>query len=174
MRLGIPITGAIFGLITATLQLPLPAHAIEKAHIQARASASQPVEFDVYLPLQHEADLDALITSQQNPSSPSYRHWLTPEEFHSRFAPSAAQVNKIKRELNAKGLRVTEIHTHSLHVVGNVEAVENAFATQIANATFANGKRTLAATRPITLSPRWSLPAQGSWVCPAPSTCIRA
>lgn len=153
MRFGIPITGAIIGLITATLQLPLPAHAIEKAHIQARASASQTVEFDVYLPIQHEADLDALITNQQNPSSPSYRHWLTPEEFHARFAPSAAQVNKIKRELNAKGLKVTEIHTHSLHVVGNVEAVESAFATQIANATFANGKRTLAATRPITLSP---------------------
>ena len=88
MRLGIPITGAIFGLITATLQLPIPAHAIEKAHIQARASASQSVEFDVYLPVQHEADLDALIASQQDSSSPNYHRWLTPAEFHSRFAPS--------------------------------------------------------------------------------------
>jgi subtilase family serine protease len=153
MRLGIPITGAVFGLITATLQLPLPAHAIEKAHIQARASASQPVEFDVYLPIQHEADLDALIVSQQNPSSPNYRHWLTPQEFHSRFAPSDAQVDKIRQELSLKGLDVTEVHTHSLHVVGSVGAVENAFATTIANATFSSGRKTLAATRPITLSP---------------------
>src|SRR5664279_755351 len=153
MRLGISITSTIFGVIAATLQLPLPANAIEKAHIQARASASQPVEFDVYLPVQHEADLDALIASQQNPSSPNYHHWLTPDEFHTRFAPSNAQVSKSKQELNAQGLKVTEIHTHSLHVMGSVGAVENAFATQIANATFTSGKRTLAATRPITLSP---------------------
>jgi subtilase family serine protease len=153
MKFGMPITGAIVSLITATLQLPLPANAIEKAQIKARASASQPVEFDIYLPIQHEADLDALIADQQNPSSTNYRHWLTPQQFHDRFAPSEAQVSKIKQELSVKGLDVTEVHTHSLHVVGSVGAVENAFATQIANATFSSGKTTLAATRPITLSP---------------------
>lgn len=157
MKLGIPITGAIFGVIAATFQLPLPAYAIERAHIQARASASQPVEFDVYLPIQHEAVLDALIASQQNPSSPNYRHWLSPDEFHTRFAPSDVQVNKIKRELSVKGLQVTEVHTHSLHVVGSVGAVEHTFSTRIANATFANGRKTLAATRPITLSPTLAL-----------------
>lgn len=168
MRLGIPITGAIFGLITATLQLPVPANAIEKAHIQARASASQNVEFDVYLPIQHEADLDALIASQQDSSSPNYRKWLTPAEFHSRFAPSNAQVNRIKQELNARGLRVTEIHTHSLHVMGSVGSVENAFATQISNATFANNKRTLVATRPMKLSP--TLVAAGARIVGLSST----
>src|SRR5450755_3136120 len=32
-----------------------------------------------------QADLDQLLADQQNPASPAYHHWLTPEEYAQRF-----------------------------------------------------------------------------------------
>src|SRR5215471_17926403 len=37
-----------------------------------------------------QADLDRLLADQQNPSSPRFHQWLTPEEFGERFGLSAA------------------------------------------------------------------------------------
>src|SRR5260370_2501823 len=42
-----------------------------------------------------EADLSQLLTAQQDPSSPSYHRWLTPEEFADRFGASQDDIDKI-------------------------------------------------------------------------------
>src|SRR3954469_24198866 len=34
---------------------------------------------------EQQADLDRLLTAQQDPSSPDYHRWLTPEQFAERF-----------------------------------------------------------------------------------------
>ena len=38
------------------------------------------------------ADLNQLLVRQQDPASPNYHQWLTPEEFGSRFGASAADL----------------------------------------------------------------------------------
>ena len=42
-----------------------------------------------------QAELEQLLADRQNPSSPRYRQWLTPEEFGNRFGLSPADHSKV-------------------------------------------------------------------------------
>jgi uncharacterized protein (TIGR03437 family) len=53
-------------------------------------------------------DLDQLLAGQQNPSSPLFHQWLTPEEFGSRFGLSPADHSKVVAWLTAEGFDVTD------------------------------------------------------------------
>jgi len=53
-----------------------------------------------------QAELDRLLTDQQNPSSPQFHKWLTPEEFGNRFGVSAGDQSKVVAWLNSEGLTV--------------------------------------------------------------------
>ncbi|MGA2268739.1 MAG: protease pro-enzyme activation domain-containing protein [Bryobacteraceae bacterium] len=55
-----------------------------------------------------QADLDQLLADQQNPSSPLFRRWLTPEEFGNRFGLSASDHSKVVAWLASEGLTVNE------------------------------------------------------------------
>ena len=67
-------------------------------------AAAQPVPVDVVLAPSDPSGLAALVAAVQDPSSPSYHHWLTPAQFAARFAPSAAQVRSVTSWLAARGL----------------------------------------------------------------------
>src|SRR5580693_3348255 len=43
-----------------------------------------------------QADLEALIAAQQNPSSPQYHQWLTPAQFGARFGMAQSDLNKVQ------------------------------------------------------------------------------
>jgi len=43
---------------------------------------------------EQQAALDRLLTDQQNPSSPQFHNWLTPEEFGNRFGVSAGDQSR--------------------------------------------------------------------------------
>ena len=45
---------------------------------QSAPAATQAVQFEVFLPLRHQAELDALLLQLHDQNSPLYRHWLTP------------------------------------------------------------------------------------------------
>src|SRR5262249_19668671 len=53
-----------------------------------RLPAAQQMRFDVVLPLRHGPELDNFLQELYEPSSPSYRHFLTSKEFMQRFGPS--------------------------------------------------------------------------------------
>jgi len=55
-----------------------------------------------------QSELDELLAGQQNPSSPLYRHWLTPEEFGKRFGLSPADRSKVVAWLTSEGFAVNE------------------------------------------------------------------
>jgi subtilase family serine protease len=44
---------------------------------------------------QQQADLNSLLEQQQDPSSPNYHNWLTPEQYADRFGATAANVASI-------------------------------------------------------------------------------
>ena len=56
-----------------------------------------------------EADLSALLQEQQDPSSPNYHVWLTPEEFGDRFGLSVADSNTVVTWLQSQGFAVDEV-----------------------------------------------------------------
>ena len=58
---------------------------------------------------EQQAALDQLLADQQNPKSPRYRQWLTPEQFAERFGAAQADVEKVAEWLRASGFNVSHV-----------------------------------------------------------------
>ncbi|MGA2277679.1 MAG: protease pro-enzyme activation domain-containing protein, partial [Terracidiphilus sp.] len=58
---------------------------------------------------EQEADLDALIAAQQDPASPLYHQWLTPDQFAARFGMADADLNTVKSWLTAQGFSIDSV-----------------------------------------------------------------
>ena len=54
-----------------------------------------------------QAALEQLLQEQQDPASPNYHNWLTPEQYAERFGASAADIEKIAAWLRSEGFTVT-------------------------------------------------------------------
>jgi subtilase family serine protease len=80
-----------------------------------------------------QADLDQLLLAQQNPRSPRFHQWLTPEQFADRFGASRTDVAQIQRWLQAQGftLDYTARSRTYLSFSGTAHQVQIAFHTEI-------------------------------------------
>ena len=87
----------------------------------------------VGLDLRNREELESLLADIQNPASPRYRRFLTPEEFSSRYAPSADTEQRVVDYLQANGLGVTRRFSNHLVVaaVGSVAALNRAFGVEL-------------------------------------------
>lgn len=77
--------------------------------------------------------LDALVAAQQNPASPQYQHWLTPDEFGAQFGASEADLAKVRTWLTDEGFTVGEVarSRDRISFSGTAAQVEAAFGTEI-------------------------------------------
>jgi subtilase family serine protease len=77
--------------------------------------------------------LEELIRAQQDPSSPYYHQWLTPETFGERFGVSQNDLAQIVSWLEMQGMKVDEIPSSRRSIVfsGTAGQVETAFHTQM-------------------------------------------
>src|SRR5450759_422793 len=50
-----------------------------------------------------QAELERLLADQQDPASPSFHHWLTPEEFGANFGPQHEDIAAITSCLTSQG-----------------------------------------------------------------------
>ena len=80
-----------------------------------------------------QAELDNLLTEQQDPTSPNFQRWLTPEEFGKRFGPTDEDINVITQWLVSQGFVVEEVAKGRtwINFSGTAANVEQAFQTQI-------------------------------------------
>jgi uncharacterized protein (TIGR03437 family) len=80
-----------------------------------------------------QADLDQLLQDQQNPSSPSYHHWLSPEEYGAHFGVNDADLAQATTWLQSHGLTVTGTARARNYVTfdGSASNVESAFRTEL-------------------------------------------
>jgi subtilase family serine protease len=58
---------------------------------------------------QHEKELQSLLDSQQDKSSPNYHHWLTPQEFGQKFGPAPQDLATVKSWLVQHGFSVEAV-----------------------------------------------------------------
>ncbi|MGD0434852.1 MAG: protease pro-enzyme activation domain-containing protein, partial [Bryobacteraceae bacterium] len=79
------------------------------------------------------SDLAQLLAEQQDPTSPNYHRWLTPEQYADRFGVSSDDLAKIKNWLEQQGLQVTGVARGRNWVSfnGTVGQVQQAFQTEI-------------------------------------------
>ncbi|MDE3186156.1 MAG: Ig-like domain repeat protein [Acidobacteriota bacterium] len=80
-----------------------------------------------------QADLDALLAAQQNPASPLYHQWLTPDQFAARFGMAQSDIDKVRLWLQQQGFSVdyTARSRNMIRFSGTVGQVEQAFRTQM-------------------------------------------
>src|ERR1700683_462073 len=80
-----------------------------------------------------QAALEQLLAQQQDPSSPNYHNWLTPEQFADRFGLSANDVGKIAAWVKSQGFAVTGTARARNWVTfsGTAQQVSAAFHTAI-------------------------------------------
>lgn len=103
---------------------------------QGAADPALPMErmiLTLRLPAEKKAQLDGLLAEQQDPASPNYRRWLTPEEFAERFAPSQEDLAAVKGWLTSRGFRIDGVPRGrtSINFSGTAAHVERAFRTGI-------------------------------------------
>jgi subtilase family serine protease len=82
---------------------------------------------------EQEADLDALIAAQQDPASPLYHQWLTPDQFAARFGMADADLDKVKSWLQQQGFSIDSVARgrNMIRFSGTAGQVEQAFSTQM-------------------------------------------
>jgi polyisoprenoid-binding protein YceI len=82
---------------------------------------------------QQEAELQTYLQSVQDVNSPSYRKFITPDEFGQRFGVGEADIQAIQTWLTGHGLTVTKVSKGrtAIEFSGTVGQVESAFHTTV-------------------------------------------
>ncbi|MGE5246938.1 MAG: protease pro-enzyme activation domain-containing protein, partial [Verrucomicrobiota bacterium] len=76
-----------------------------------------------------DLELQQLLADQQNPSSPDFHHWLTPEEFGERFGLPQESLSRIVAWLQEQGFTVDEVARGRgwINFTGTAAQVERSF-----------------------------------------------
>jgi len=108
-------------------------------------SSATPLNFSVVLPPSHQAELDALIDAQHNPSSPQYQQWLAPGEFAQRFGPDPVKANAVVNWLRGRGFSNASIADGMVEVHTNVQLASKGLGVSFAQYKLPGGKQSFSA-----------------------------
>jgi MYXO-CTERM domain-containing protein len=110
-----------------------PARTFSPALVTGPAIAPfSPVHLGLVFKLTHSDELEALLQAQQDPSSPDYRRWLTPDEFGRRFGQSDALIERTRAWLQSNGFEVTTYPNRSfVEAIGTAEHVHKLFGIRL-------------------------------------------
>lgn len=133
-------TNRLKGPIQSGQRITLTGHVKPQARAefdQGPTDASKLLEASLVLrpSAEQQAALDQLLKEQQDPASPNYHKWLTPDQFAQRFGASGEDIARIRDWLQQQNLQVTSVSRarNTIHFKGSVAAVQSAFSTQIRN-----------------------------------------
>ena len=84
-----------------------------------------------------QSELTTLLGQLQDPNSPKYHQWLTPEQFNAEFGMSSADIAQVKTWLASQGFTVTEVARGGQFVrfSGTAAQAQAAFQTQLERVT---------------------------------------
>src|SRR6202044_3701451 len=100
-----------------------------QAALVGRLPATQFMHFDVVLALRDRAGLQTFVQQVNDPTSPSYHQFLTPQEFTARFGPSQEDWDALVAFAKASGFQIVSGSRDAmdLRLIGTVAAIERAF-----------------------------------------------
>ena len=126
------VTGVVDDTTTATLAGDRPAalDAAADAGALAARTALPEIRLELKRPAARQAALDRLVDEQQDRSSPSYHHWLTPSELRG-YGPAQADIDHVAAWLARHGLAVNSVSRSGMEIDfgGTAAAVADAFHT---------------------------------------------
>jgi len=100
-----------------------------QAPFVGRLPATQSLRFDIVLPVRDEAGLKNFLRELYDPSSLSYKNYLTVEQFTERFGPTQKDYDALIRFARANGFAVLRGSRDAmdLQLKGSVADIETAF-----------------------------------------------
>ncbi len=120
----LPAAGSAYGQVAPALQ--------RSAISLGRQQPSALVAGTVWLQLHNQAALDAAVQAMYTPGSPSYQKFQGPDAL-KQFAPTAAEMASVKKELAAHNLSVVSAdpNNFSIKIQGQSSDFEAAFHTTV-------------------------------------------
>jgi subtilase family serine protease len=100
-----------------------------EAKIVGRLPESQTLHFDVMLALRHQPELDNFLKELYDPASPSYKHYVTVEEFADRFGASREDYAALLQFGHANGFTLVKgsLNRMDVQFTATVGTIEKAF-----------------------------------------------
>ncbi len=100
-----------------------------QAPLVGQLPATQSIHFDMVLALRDRAGLQNFVREVNDPTSPSYHQFLTPQEFTARFGPSQEDWDALVAFAKASGFEVINgtREERDLRLIGTVASIEKAF-----------------------------------------------
>src|SRR5260221_13913280 len=107
--------------------------AVTKLQPIGRLAATTHLELAIGLPLRDAPGLTNFLRDLYNPANPSYRHFLTSQEFTDKFGPTEEDYQGLIAFAKAKGFTVTGTHPNRLvlDVNASVGDLERAFQIKL-------------------------------------------
>jgi len=126
---------SVVNIVCHAQSRPLLTHHVREATLNGQARSvgrlpeGQSMRLVLVLPLRNQAALDQFLKELYNPASPSYRHYLTVEQFTTMFGPTQQDYDAVRRWAETNGFTVvgTSRNRMNLDVTGPVAAIETAF-----------------------------------------------
>jgi subtilase family serine protease len=136
------------GLLSMTMLIALPATtnaapvvgqsgaAVHGQRVGDTPASSQ-VDFSLVLNLRDAAGAAALVKSVSDPTSSSYRHYVTTAQWESQFSPSVSEVSHAVAWLKSEGFSVGAVPADRITVPasGTAAQVEKTFGTSLGEYT---------------------------------------
>lgn len=69
--------------------------------------ATQTLPLQIWFKRRNQEQLNALLAGQQDPRSPQYHKWLTPQEYAGRFGVTRSEFDEVSKWLTSEGFQVT-------------------------------------------------------------------
>jgi uncharacterized repeat protein (TIGR03803 family) len=98
-----------------------------------RVPPDQQMDLAIALPLQNSVGLSNLLQALYEPSHPSYRRYLKPQEFTARFGPTAEDYDAVRKFAEKHDLQITATHPNRmlLDLRGSAGNIEKAFKLRL-------------------------------------------
>ena len=112
-----------------------PEVATGRAQFVGQLPTNQTLRFDMVLPLRDRAGLQSFVQEVNDPASPSYHQFLTPQEVTARFGPSQEDWDAVVAFAKASGFQIVggTRDSRDLWLTGTVANVNKAFHVTLGN-----------------------------------------
>jgi len=110
-----------------------PAVSSGQAALLAPLPAEQQMDLSLVLPLRNQVELTSLLGQLYDPASPSYRQFLSVDEFTARFGPAPEDYQAVVAFAQDQGFTVRDAPANRMLVPirGTVDQVNKAFHVQM-------------------------------------------
>lgn len=120
------------GTVLAAPSKHLPGHVpkvVAGLPSTGRLPGGTQLKLAIGLPLRNQQSLSNLLQALYDPSSPQYRHYLTPEQFTEDFGPTIEDYQAVVNFAKTNGFTVTAAHSDRmlLEATATVTDIERAF-----------------------------------------------